>query len=210
MTLVALSASYGAGGTKIGPMLAHELGVAFLDRAIPLQVAEHLEITPQAAAARDEQVPGGLLDRLLSGFIGSDTGAPTTVPVDVVSDDRFRDATEAVLRRQADTGEGVILGRMGMVLLREHAGALRVRLDGPPERRIAQAMSLEDLDRATAERGLRSADRMHTQYARHFYGVDLGDPHLYHLVIDSTAIPLGTCVEVIAAAARSLTEVAAR
>ena len=36
MTLVAISASFGAGGSRIGPALAERLGVPFLDRAIPL------------------------------------------------------------------------------------------------------------------------------------------------------------------------------
>ena len=39
MTLVTLSASYGAGGSRIGPELADKLGVPFVDRAIPVTVA---------------------------------------------------------------------------------------------------------------------------------------------------------------------------
>ena len=44
MTLVALSASYGAGGSVIGSALAEPLGVPFIDRAIPLAVADHLHV----------------------------------------------------------------------------------------------------------------------------------------------------------------------
>ena len=40
--LIALSAAYGAGGSIIGPALADRLGVPFLDRAIPLAVADRL------------------------------------------------------------------------------------------------------------------------------------------------------------------------
>ena len=36
---------------------------------------------------------------------------------------------------------------------------------------------------------------------RHFYGCDARDPALYHLVIDSTGVPLETVVEMIASAA---------
>ena len=38
---------------------------------------------------------------------------------------------------------------------------------------------------------------------QHFYRVDARDPSLYHLVIDSTAIPLDTVVELICIAAAS-------
>jgi cytidylate kinase len=44
-------------------------------------------------------------------------------------------------------------------------------------------------------------DRVHLDYAKHFYGIELRDPSLYHLVLDSTAIPFETCVEFIASAA---------
>jgi len=42
--LIALSASYGAGGNAIGPALAERLGVPFLDRAIPIRVAARLRV----------------------------------------------------------------------------------------------------------------------------------------------------------------------
>jgi cytidylate kinase len=91
-----------------------------------------------------------------------------------------------------------------VVLLREDPRALRVRLDGPPERRVRQAMRLDQhLRRASAERSLRDFDRAHGAYIQQFYGVDIRDPALYHVVLDSTAIELEACAEVIALAARS-------
>ncbi len=44
-------------------------------------------------------------------------------------------------------------------------------------------------------------DRVHFDYAKHFYGVELRDLSLYDLVPDSTALPFETCVDLIAAAA---------
>jgi cytidylate kinase len=79
-----------------------------------------------------------------------------------------------------------------------------VRLDGPAPARVAQAMRLEGLDESTAQRRVRQLDRTHADYARHFYGLDIGDPSLYHVVLDSTAIAIDSCVEMLAAAARSL------
>jgi cytidylate kinase len=204
MTLVALSAAYGAGGTQVGPALAERLGVPFLDRAIPLAVAEQLHVSAEEAAAHDEQRPGSRLERMLSGFIGGDAGAPMPIPAQDATSDEFRDATEAVLREQAATGVGVILGRGATVVLREDPAVLRVRLTGPVERRVALAMQLGGISRSTAESAQRQLDRVHTDYLRHFYGVDIDDPSIYHLVIDSTAILLETCVEVIALAAKAL------
>ena len=69
------------------------------------------------------------------------------------------------------------------------------------ERRLAQAMELEGVDRETAERHMRETDRAREAYVQQFYGVDARDAALYHLVIDSTALALDACVELIALAA---------
>jgi Cytidylate kinase-like family len=203
MTLVALSASYGAGGSRVGPALAERLGVPFLDRAIPLEVAERLQVGVDQAAAHDDRVSGSRWERLLGGFVAGDNGAPTPLPANGVSSEDFRRTTEAVLLQQAATGEGVILGRASVVVLRDDPRVLRVRLNGPPQRRARQAAEMENVEPGVAERALRQTDRAHDEYVRQFYGVRLDDPSLYHLVLDSTAIDLETCIDVIASAAAS-------
>ena len=80
MTLVAMSASYGAGSTVVAPALAERLGVPFVDRAIPLAVAEQLQVTPGEAEAHEESTNPSWLERMLRGFIGSDPGAPAPLP----------------------------------------------------------------------------------------------------------------------------------
>jgi cytidylate kinase len=205
VTLVALSASYGAGGSRVGPALAQRLGVPFVDRAIPTAVAEQLSVPFDEAVAHDEQSAPSFIERMLGGFLGSDTGAPTPLPAQAMSGEDFRRATEEVLCRQAETGEGVILGRGGAVVLRDHPRALRVRLDGPVELRVQQAVRLQGVDLETARQTVRRLDRAHAAYLKQFYGVDIDDPTLYHLRIDSTAMPLETCVELIVVAASALT-----
>jgi hypothetical protein len=203
VTLLALSASYGAGGSIVGPAVAERLGVPFVDRAIPLAVADRLRVPYDDAAAHDEQVNTGWLERALSGFVGADTGAPSPLPPDTFSSEDFRRATEEVLLERARSGRGVILGRGAVALLRSHPGAFRVRLDGPPEARVRQARRLDpSLDPQRAEQLLRQFDRTHAAYVQQFYDVDIRDSGLYHVVLDSTAIELEACVEIIARALR--------
>jgi cytidylate kinase len=203
MTVIALSASYGAGGSVVGPELAERLGVPFLDRAIPIRVAAELDVPVDQAEAHDEEATESFLDRVLRGFIGTDVGVPAPVPAETYTSEDFRRATEAVLLEQAATGEGVILGRASVVVLREDPRVLRVRLDGPAERRVLQAMRIGEIDEETAKRSLQRIDRTHADYARQFYGADIRDPSLYHVILDSTAIAFEDCIELIALAARS-------
>jgi hypothetical protein len=200
MTLIALSAAYGAAGSQIGPGLAQRLGVPFIDRGIALAVAERLDVSVDDALAQEEPSGKSLLERLLSGFLGADPGAPAPLPSDTVTPADFHQASQEALLAQAATGRGVILGRGAVAGLRNDARVLRVRLSGPVERRIEHAMRDRDLDRDTAARTVRALDRTHADYLRQFYDVDIRDPGLYHLMIDATAFDPDVCIDLIVAA----------
>jgi cytidylate kinase len=205
VTVVAISASYGAGGSEIGPALAQRLGVEFVDRLIPVAVAQRLDVPLDDAAAYDEQAPApNWLERLLRGFTNTDASVPAPVAPDTFTSHDFRRAAEEVILRLAQTGRGVILGRGAVIVLRDWPQVLRVRLDGPRERRIEQALAMGDNDWSEAEAALRRLDRTQAEYASQLYGVEITDPALYHLMIDSTAITRDACVDLIARATQSL------
>lgn len=126
--------------------------------------------------------------------------AGAMVQAGVLAGEDYRRETEKLIREHAQGG-AVILGRAGAIILRDVPHALHVRLDGPVERRIERAMQAEGLTREDAERLRKSGDRAREAYVRHFYGCDARDPSHYHLVIDATAMPVATVVEVIVAAA---------
>ena len=200
MSLVTVSATYGAGGSQVGPALAQRLGVPFVDRLIPSEVAARLGVRLGAGLAHDG-VSGGVVARLLTSLapIGQAFGAepPATGPL---SDRDFRETTEQVVFERAESGKGVILGRAAAVVLRDDPRAVHVRLDGTREARLRQAMRLQGIERATAERRMRETDRARHAYVHHFYRADARDPALYHLLIDSTVVDLAVCVEIIALA----------
>ncbi len=206
MTLVTLSSSYAAGGSQLGPRLAERLRVPFLDRAITSEVAERLAVDLQEAQAHQDQV-GSLLSRVVLRLapLGAAFGAPAEGPLE---EDAYRQATENTVRAHAEAGHAVILGRSGALILKDHPHALHVRLDGPKERRIDQAVRLLGIDRATAERQQAETDRAREAYAHHFYRADVRDPSLYHLIVDTTAIGLDAALEliVLAAQARAITD----
>lgn len=201
MTIVTVSASFGAGGALVGPRLADRLGVPFLDRALPSEVAQRLAIPLGEARAHDDAV-GSLLSRMAMALapIGLAFGAAT--PPDALDEESYRHTTEEVIREHATDGALVVLGRAGALVLRDDPRALHVRLDGPRERRIEQAVRLGS-DAAEIEKRLDANDRAREAYVRHFYHADPRDPALYHLVIDSTVMPLESVIDVIERAALS-------
>lgn len=203
--LVTISASYGAGGSRVGPLLAERLDVPFAERVMRRRVADRVA-GPLADARRDEQPLGRSLGRVLRQVAGE--RAPVT-PVgdraEQAADDEYRRVHEQEIRTLVDDG-GVILGRAAAVVLRDVPHALHVRMSGPVGLRVQQAMLIEDVDHATARWRQATEDRARDAFVRHFYGLDPDDPALYHLAIDSTRLPLESCVETIAAAALAMAE----
>jgi cytidylate kinase len=196
-TVVTISASYGAGGSWIGPQVAERLGWRFIDRAIPVQVAERLDVPVEHAEVHDETA-APRFTRLLARLPNT---SGVVVPEAIT--DTFCRETERLLIEAAGAGDVVVLGRAGSFVLRDRPGALHVRLDGPAEARVFQAMRVEGIDEDEARRRQRDSDRARIDYVKHFYRSDPRDPANYHLVLDSTVVPLSTCVELIVIAAQA-------
>jgi cytidylate kinase len=203
---VTISAGYGAGGSIIAPEVAKRLGLPLLDRAISSRVAAQLHVSVKEAeggAVRRPLVDRflGVLAPLAGGALGAGTdAAPPHAAVPPPDDaDFFREQAEAIMHEALRTG-AVILGRAGGAACRDRPDVLRVRLFGPKEARIAQAARIENVDPSAARRLLPEVDRARAQYVRRLYCADIDDPGFYHLQIDSTALPLGTCASLITAA----------
>jgi cytidylate kinase len=182
------------------------LEAPLLDRVISVTVAERLAVSLDEELAAAESI-GSLRHRLTFGVAAARViwGAPADTAAEMIDEQAYRRETERVIWELAAAGSGVVLGRAAAVVLRDDPRALHVRLDGPVARRIAQAMAGEGIDRQTAERRLAKTDRAREAYVAHLYRTDARDPGLYHLVIDSTVIPLDACVELVVQAARART-----
>jgi cytidylate kinase len=199
---VTISAGYGAGGSLVAPKVAELLGLRLIDRAISSTVASQLQVS--VAEAQQGEARKSVAERFF-GVLTPLTGVSSAPAQPGLTDDAaaFREHIERLLR-EALAGGAVILGRAGAAAFRQEPDVLRVRLFGPPEARIAQAAAVEAVPVELARERLPEVDQARAQYVRRLYHVDLDDPRLYHLQLDSTALPLDTCAELIVRAYRDL------
>ena len=102
----------------------------------------------------------------------------------------------------ADGAGGVVLGRAGAIVLGDRPDVLHVRLDGPRERRLEAAVVRSGRSRDEVRREMEANDRTREAYVRHFYRCDPAAAQHYHLVVDSTALPVETVVDLVVTAAR--------
>jgi cytidylate kinase len=204
MGTVTIAATYGCGGSIVAPAVAKRLALPFVDRAIPPALAAkiHQPLVPALADDAEEKSAASRLLNSALGYTGLFAGVPRGLEELGVSPDVAQ--TEEAIRHTADAGGAVILGRGGVFVLKGRPDVLHVRLDGPVEARRQAAMQRDGLDYKTAARMQQATDYARRAYISHFYPREGAweDPRHYHMILDSTAISLDTCVEVITRAAK--------
>jgi cytidylate kinase len=199
--LITVSAAYGAGGSVVAPALAQRLSVPFLQR-VTTTTGQVTDVGPCHERLVEEEAKTTPVHRLLASFTHSMPVGPTQSQLSARHHDYdLRCGAEAEIH-QLLPGGGVILGRAAALVLGKDRG-FHVRLDGPPDRRMAQGAAIEGVSEEQARAHMQAADKARSAYVRRLYRADPADASLYHMVIDSTAIPLDTVIEVILAAVRA-------
>ncbi|HZB28751.1 MAG TPA: cytidylate kinase-like family protein [Streptosporangiaceae bacterium] len=204
-SIVTISATFGAGGSVVGPAVADRLGLPFIDRAIPLAVAAEIGCTLEEALAHDDRAERGI-GRILAGAArlpnvslgGMDVYLPDPA---LLPEEEFVARTEQVLEKIT---EGVVLGRAGAIVLADRPRSLHVRIGGDKEIRLSKVAVSFGLGWREAERMLVENDRARAAYVKHFYRVDPADPGLYHLVLDGARLPESVCADLVVAAAQAV------
>lgn len=202
MGVITVSSLFGTGGSVVGSMIGKALGWPVVNRAIPVEVARILDLPVEVVLAKDESLAARLwqiMDRAGTLLIAEGgNGVPREA---FMLDNAFRVATENAIKTLVGQSDAVIIGRAAAIILGSRTDALHVRLGGPKLARLRQGMSALGLSESIARKQQAQVDRARRAYVRRFYGRDWDDPTLYHLVIDSTALPLANCVRLVLIAA---------
>ncbi len=197
--VITVSAPLGAGGDQVAQRLAGQLNLPFVDRAIPAAVAAQLSVPVASAQARDERREPTALRLLVSAANTEPLFGLEVAGVDFDDEDQFRLATEAQLWKLAATSGGVILGRVGAVILAGHPRAVHVRVTASRATRCRRVHEYGGLDEPAALRLIDRTDRARAEYARHLYGADLSDPALYDLVVATDKLSIEDAAQVVTA-----------
>jgi len=198
---ITVSATYGAGGSVVAPLLARRVGLPFADRLIEARNAPAARSEEGVTKEElDEEPRRSFFARLANLNVGLNLPAPRD-PDDLRGN--VRDQVAASITALAAGGGAVILGRASQMVLAQHPRAFRVRLDGPPERRAARGALWEGIDLETAHARMKETDEARARYTRRLYQHDPADPSLYHLIVDATVLHLEVGVEMLARAAES-------
>jgi cytidylate kinase len=202
--VVTISATYGAAGSLIAPRLADRLGLPFVDRFVSVALAHEAATSGEGLHETERTATPTSRLLLYLARLPSVLGTPVPDLETLDREEKLRRESDEMLESLGSTTGGVVLGRAAAVVLADRPAVLHVRLDGPADRRRAQAMAIEGIDDATAREHQGETDRARALYVRRLYGRDAADASLYHLWINSTLLTVDTCVDMLAVAAIGL------
>jgi cytidylate kinase len=175
----------GSLGSPIAFQVAERLGYRIAWRDVINQAARRASAPEAALAAIDEL-----------GLLGM---CPTPQ-----SCRAYRREVEKIVLELADTGNFVILGRAGQVILRKRPDVLHVRISAPPQVRAERIAVRTGVELECAQAQVEASDRFHRSYMRRHYHVAWDDPALYHLCLNTQALSQEQAVDIICHAVEAL------
>jgi cytidylate kinase len=215
-----------SGAREVGGEVARLLGIDFVDQQLMVEAARRCGVPVGVVAERDERRAGfakrlsGVLNSLLerSAASGADplTGATGLEAVlsqtyadmahdqdeKEMSDKLYLDTMTTIIRELAAGGQIVILGRGSQMILKDDPRALHVLCIAPSEERNMRLAEREEMTLEDAKRRAQASDQARAAFYRKFWKVDVEDPRLYDITVDTSRLTYDIAAEVIVAAAR--------
>ena len=224
MPVITITGRTASGAREVGPLVASLLGIDFVDQQLMVQAAQRCGVPVGVVAERDEryasfrQRVAGVINTILerSAASGADPMAgPGSMEAvlarsyaDVAlereeidfSDQTYLETVSAIINELAASGSIVILGRGSQMILADHKDTLHVLCVAPKELRYNRYAEREGIGMEEAKRRADEIDRARDAFYKKFWRVDVQDPRLYDLTVDTSHFALDQAAELIAAA----------
>lgn len=184
MAIITISHQMGAGGSEIGMGLAQRLGYHYVDQELLQDAVRRYGLVEEKLSHLDESKPT-LFERF---------DAETRHYITIL---------QTTLLEFADADNAVLMGRGGQWLLRGIPHVLRIRVIAPFEHRVRQWIKRtaevggEAPNQRAAADLLRRDDSEKAGRMRYLYEVDIADPALYDMVVNSEKLRNEAAVEMI-------------
>lgn len=228
MPIITVSREYGCGGEYVAERIAKKLGYKYISNEL-VQYIAILTGTPSGTVESYDEEQHSSMKASISKFM--DVGifkdmftksAKTeediidyidekrTLFTDVTSSnysgfdsDAFLKMTQRVMGFLVNEDNCVILGRGGQCLLQKEANVFHIRIVASKDMRIQWVVNREKVSEKIAESKISEIDKRKESFIRHYHNADIGDPALYHLVVNLEKLTLERATDVITSAVKA-------
>ncbi len=194
--IITVGRQYGSGGREVAKKLAEVMNLSFYDKELLAEASRESGICQEVIENYDEkQEKRSFFSMLGTGFQGrtDSLGMYLEMPLN----HRIFLAQFDAIRKIADKGSCVIVGRCADYVLRDHPNVLNVFIKASLEERIKRIERLYDPDPMKAEDMIRKADKQRATYYNYYATGTWGDANNYHLCLDTGVLGVNGAVELI-------------
>ncbi len=192
--IITIERQYGSGGKTVGKMLAKKLNIPFYNREIVTMASEESGINPVYFS--DERLKPNLIERLRNR--GSDTAVLNDSRESYLTDNALFQHQTKVIRRLADEGPCVIVGRCADFVLKGRKDVVRVFVHADDDFCLEQAMLVNSLSASAVKKKIAEVDEYHAKYYKYHTGKDWYDARNYDLSLNSGVLGFeGTMNEIL-------------
>ena len=190
--IITINREFCSGGNYVGKQLAEKLGVPFYDKELVNLAAKEAGYAEATFEKVDEVATNSLLYSLIMGVHNStQTGI-------LPDNDKLFAIQADIIRKSAEKGSAVILGRCSNYILREEKKLLRVFLKGDMEHRVARYEKVYGKpEKDSIETILEKKDKKRASYYKFYTGNRWDDINNYDLVINTSKIGFDKATDVI-------------
>lgn len=193
--IITISRQYGSGGREIGEKLAKRLGVPFYDNELITRAAKESGYAEAAFQNAETKASNSLLYSIAMGMsaYGNQEGGFSHLSLD----DRIYLAQSDVIRKVAEEGPCVIVGRCADYILRENPNVLHFFVYADMEFRKERAVRIDGVDPAKAEDVILKKDKRRSNYYNYHSGEKWGKAQNYHMSVNSGFAGIDNTVELL-------------
>lgn len=194
--VITISREYGSGGKAIGRMVAERLGYKFYDAEIIEEVVKSSGLAKEIVEKYDEYAThkNSLLYNIAINAAGSYNGLSIANQIQI--------AQMNVIKDIADEGNCVIIGRGADYILRDREDCLHVFVRADMDFKAARVLEIYGETEQRIETRLEDMDVKRRVFYRSFAMREWGVIENYNMMLDSSAIGLEKCAELICAASQ--------
>ena len=189
--LINIGRQFGSGGRLVARALGEKLGIPVYDNELITKAAEESGFSRHLFARSDERRS---LFSISSFFV---SGRHVVADNYVSDNDLFRIQSD-VIRKIADEGSAIFIGRCSDYILRDRDG-LDVFITAPEEVRVRRVAEREDIPEEEAARLVRTKDRTRETYYNYFTFGNWGMASNYDVCIDSSVLGVEATADLIIA-----------
>ena len=193
--IITVGRQYGSGGREVAKKLAEIMNVSFYDKELLTEASKDSGICQEVMETYDEKQG----KRGFFSMMGNIQGRmdPAGMYLEMPLNHRIFLAQFDTIRRIADQGPCVIVGRCADYVLRDHENVLNVFIKASMEERVKRISRLYELDPMKAEESIRKADKQRATYYNYYATGTWGDVSNYHLTMDTGVLGIDGAVELI-------------